>query len=63
MKHDESHAFQHALLNSVDQGVTDLLMGNMPPPEQYIGIVQQLFAQTLVGIVKTATTDCKALVL
>jgi hypothetical protein len=34
MKHDESHAFQHALLNSVDQGVTDLVMGNMPPPEE-----------------------------
>jgi hypothetical protein len=34
MKHDQSHAFQHALLNSGDQGVTDLLMGNMPPPVQ-----------------------------
>lgn len=46
-----AHAFQHALLNSVDQGVTDLLMGNMPPPEEYVDIVEELFAQTLIGIV------------
>ena len=44
MKHDEPHAFQHALLNSVDQGVTNLVMGNMPPPEEYIGVVEELFA-------------------
>ena len=44
MKHDESHAFQHALLNPVDQGVTDFLMGNMPSPEEYVGIVEELFA-------------------
>jgi hypothetical protein len=42
MEHDESHAFQHAPLNSVDQGVTDLLMGNIPPPEEYVGIVEEL---------------------
>ena len=44
MEHDESHAFQHALLNSVDQGVTDLLMGNMPPPEEYLGILEERIA-------------------
>ena len=44
MKHDEPHAFQHALLNSVDQGVTNLVMGNMPPPEEYVGVVEELFA-------------------
>ena len=44
MEHDESHAFQHALLNSVDQGVTDLLVGNMPPPEEYLGIVEERIA-------------------
>ena len=44
MEHDESHAFQHALLNPVDQGVTDLLMGNMSPPEEDFGIVEELFA-------------------
>jgi hypothetical protein len=44
MENDESHAFQRTLLNSVDQGVTDLLMGNMSPPEEYVGIVQELFA-------------------
>jgi hypothetical protein len=32
------------LLNSVDQGVTDLLMGNIPPPEEYVGTVEELFA-------------------
>jgi hypothetical protein len=44
MEHDESHAFGHALLNLVDQSVTDILMGNMPPPQKYIGIVEELFA-------------------
>ena len=43
MEDDESHAFQHALLNSVDQVVTDLLMGNMSPPKVDIGIVKELF--------------------
>jgi hypothetical protein len=37
-------------------------MGNMPPPEKYVGIVEELFAQTLVRIVKAATTDGKAFV-
>jgi hypothetical protein len=27
-------------------------MGDMSPPEEYVGIVEELFAQTLVGIVK-----------
>ena len=44
MEHDESHAFQHALLNSIDQGVTHLLMGNMSPPEEDVGIVEKLIA-------------------
>jgi hypothetical protein len=28
---------------SVDQSVTDLLMGDMSPPEEYVGIVEELF--------------------
>ena len=62
MEYDEPHAFQHALRNSVDQGVTDLLVGNMPQPEEDVGIVEKLFAWTLLGIVKAGTTYCKALV-
>jgi len=40
----DRHPFQHALLNTVDQGIGNLFMGNMPPPEQCIGILEELLA-------------------
>jgi hypothetical protein len=55
MKHDKSHALQDALLDTVDQSVTDLIMGNVSPPEEYICIVERVFAQTLSGVVKVAS--------
>jgi hypothetical protein len=63
VKHDESHALQDALLNAVDQSVTDLIMGNVSPPEEYICIVEKVFAQTLIGIVKVANAYGETFVL
>ena len=63
MKHDKSHALQDALLNAVDQFVTDLIMGNVSPPEEYICIVEKGFAQTLIGVVKVANACGETFVL
>jgi hypothetical protein len=51
VKHNEPYAFQHALLNSVDQGVTDLLVGNMPPPEEHVGSSRSCSPRPSSGIV------------
>ena len=53
----------NALLNAVDQFVTDLIMGNVSPPEEYICIVEKVFAQTLIGIVKVANAYGETFVL
>src|SRR5260221_906250 len=63
VKHDKSHAPQDALLHAVDQCVTDLIMGNVSPPEEYICIIEKLFAQTLIGIVNVANAYGETFVL
>src|ERR1700733_5585317 len=63
MEHDQSHTFQHALLNAVDQSVTHLLMGNMPPPEEYVCVIENILAETFIRIVKAATAYGETFVL
>jgi hypothetical protein len=63
MEHDQSHTLQHVLLDAVDQSVTHLLMGNVPPPEEYIGVIENFFAQTFIGIVEAAATYGETFVL
>src|ERR1700739_1434462 len=56
MKHDQAHPHKHTLGDAVDQSVTNLRVGNMSPPKEYIGVVENFFAQTFIQIVKAART-------
>jgi hypothetical protein len=36
MEHDEAHPFQDSLLNAVNDLVAYLIVGEVPPPDEYI---------------------------
>jgi len=62
MEHNQTHALKHTLLDAVDQSVTNLGVGKMSPPKEYIGIVENFFAETFIRIVKAARTYHETLV-
>jgi hypothetical protein len=52
MEHHQSHAIQHPPLHPVNHRITDLAVGQMPPPDQYIGLRQHRFGQPVFGLIQ-----------
>ena len=55
---DETHlAHVDTLADALHQTVVHLMVRHVTPPEQYVGLVQHLIGQTLVGVVQRGEAD------
>ena len=52
MEHDQPHPFEHPALYPVDELVAHLVVGDMAPPDQHIGLGQGRLAQPLLRVVE-----------
>ena len=52
MKEDRTHALQHGLLHPIHHFVRHFFMRHVAPPDQHVGLVQHLLAQTVGKIVQ-----------
>ena len=57
MQDDEAHALQNALLDAVHEGVLDLVVGAVAPPEQDVGAAKQIVREPLLGHVERNRLD------
>jgi len=55
MQHDQTHAVQHMLLHAVDNGIGDLVVGQVPPPDQHVGLLQHGFGQAMLRLVERSS--------
>ncbi len=54
---DQAHPFQHARLDPVDDGVADIPVRHVPPPEEHIGVRQHLIRQPVVRLIQRGRAD------
>ena len=47
MQNDQAHAVQYMLMDALDNGVIHFVMGNVAPPDQNIGVVQNFLGQAV----------------
>ena len=62
MQDDEAHALPHPLLHPLDDGVVDLAMRHVAPPQQHIGLGQALDGQPVLRHVERHGLDFDLLV-
>src|SRR5712692_2053293 len=60
MQHDQSHAIQDVLLHTVYDVILHFVVKDMSPPDQNIGLVQYVLAETVIWFVKSSRADDKA---
>ena len=61
---DEAHLAEiHAGLDLLDQLVVDFAVCHVAPPEQDVGVFQNVIRQTLIGIVESGEADLEVLIL
>ena len=63
MQHDQAHAFPDALLNALDDGVLDLAVRGMAPPDEHVGLGQAFLGQAVLGILQDDGPGLDVLVL
>jgi len=49
VQHDQTNPRHDPPMNPLDHGVTDAVVGQMPPPEQHVGTVQDIVGQPVIG--------------
>ena len=49
---DETHAFPHPALHALDDGLIDLAMRLVAPPQQHVGLGKALLGQAMLGHVE-----------
>ena len=56
MQDDQAHAAQNVILNLIYNCVGYLIVSHMTPPDQNVGVVQNVVGQTVLGIIQTCQT-------
>src|SRR6267143_4083198 len=57
VQRDEAHAFPHPGEHALDDGVADLAMGSVPPPDQNVGFVEHAPSQPVLRLLQSGGTD------
>src|SRR6266567_3358494 len=55
VQHNQSHTVQNTLLDPLNDFVADLSVGLVSPPGEHIGIVQHLFGETMLRLIKSGS--------
>lgn len=53
MQDDQAHAAQNVILNLIYNCVGYLIVSHMTPPDQNVGVVQNIIGQTVLRIIQT----------
>ena len=57
VEHDQAHPGQHVPVHPLDDLVPDLVVRRVPPPGEYVGLLQHLLGQTVLGVVQPRCPD------
>ena len=52
MQHDQAHAFPHPPGDALDDGVVDLVVGGMAPPQQHVGLGEPGLGAAVLGLLQ-----------
>ena len=52
MKHNEAHATQHALVNALHDGIVDLVVGHVAPPDEHVRGVEDIGGQPMLRLIQ-----------
>ena len=56
MQDDQTHAAQDVILYLIHNCIGYLIVSHMTPPDQNVGVVQNVVGQTVLGIIQTCQT-------
>ena len=62
MEDDQAHPVEHAGVDPLDGLVADLVVGQVPPPGQHVGLGEDRRGQALVRFVEGRRPDLEAVV-
>ena len=57
MKNNQSHSGKNAFLDAVDRFLRDFAVRHVSPPEQHVGIVEDLLRETVFGLIERGGSD------
>src|SRR5260221_12832128 len=52
VQHDDAHAFEHTLVDARHDLLFDLAVGNVTPPSDHVGVLENLLGETVLGHVE-----------
>ena len=59
MEHYQPHPAENPLLHPIDHRIRDLLVGDVSPPHEHVGTVEQFLRQALRGVIESGAFNCK----
>jgi hypothetical protein len=57
---EQPHAVEDRLVHARDDGVVDLLVSDVPPPRQHVGVVEHVLRQPVLGLLLRRRADTHA---